>query len=128
MLSSESVRHELTAFGCVKFEVTLHGFELLGDHERVVGTDGCPAIGKHIVWRLTHGGGISGEGDRVWWLERKDGQPHENQSKKVTTRRDLRRLLREWMTDEPKPSEDHAAKLVENRHGAFFVWVKKPRH
>lgn len=90
-LSSVIVRQELESFGCLRFEATLHGFELLGDHERTVRSDGLRGMGAPIVWRLTHGGGISGESDRVWWLEQKTGQ---DKSEKVTTRRGLRRLLR----------------------------------
>ncbi len=120
-LSSAVVRQELEVFGCVKFEATLHGFEFLAYASR---EDGMPGAGPLVTWRLTHGGGISGESDRVWWLEQKTGQ---DKSEKVTTRRGLRRILREWSVDEPRPSLEHVAKRVENRYGTHFVWTKKPR-
>lgn len=126
-LSPEIVRKELEAFNCFRFTATPYGFDLHGSFERVTGTDGRPTIGKPVTWRLTHGGGISGESTRVWWIERKDGPPHENQSRKVTTKRDLRKIVREWLAgDAPRDPGDAVAKLVHGDDGSRYLWVKKP--
>lgn len=103
-LSREIVRRELEAVGTFYFVPTLHGFEI-------------PRLAAADTWRLVHGGGISGDGDRVWWFERKSGP---DKSRVVRTRAELRRIIIERLAGE-RPPEREGYTLYARRHSTRFT-------
>ena len=115
-LSRTIVRSLLDELG-IKAESSLHGFEI----ERHVNENGFDHMER---WRLQHGGGISGNSVRIWWLVEVVGsKPPTGPS--ATTRSALRRLLTEWMAGDPPPVREgyHLyAKRHTNKFGTSYVW------
>lgn len=119
-LSTKVVHEILSAFGCFWFAHDGYGFRLWRTECRPFGGGPTPPPPPH-EWRLSRGGGISGEGDRVWWLERNDGS---EKSEKVTTRKDLRRIVREWLAG-PREAGATFVKMHRTNAGAHYVWCRR---
>lgn len=94
-------------------ESSLHGFELFRPN------------GEH--WRLQHGGGISGDGDRVWWMCCVQGSDPPVGDKAVNLA-GLKRLLIEWAAGPRIPPKDgfrYFARRTHTRFGPKYSWVER---
>lgn len=77
--------------------------------------------------RIENGSGIAGRGFSWHIVKRKYGfDPEVTES--ATTAKQLRRLLREWATDEQKPERPdykYHAQMNHNKWGDSYVWVER---
>lgn len=113
----------LQSFGCFRWESGPHGFTLPGNQQRWPGNLGD---GSRPV-RIERGSGIAGRGGHWGLVDIRTGES----TPRVSTRRELRRLILEWLAG-PKPHVPDGftcyAKHNHNRFGDAYIWViRRPR-
>jgi hypothetical protein len=112
----------LTELNAFRWESGPNGFTILRDN--------CMSRDKMYLVptaRIQNGSGIAGRGGAWGIVDIKSGKS----TKKITTKRELRRLLIEWLTEEsygPRPVDlpygaRCYAKLNHNSHGSSYIWV-----
>jgi hypothetical protein len=128
-LTREDVKAVLDEIGSFKYVATLAGFDLPAP---VLARNPGDARGYKSGddYRLVKGGGIAG--DNRWWLTRITGDRQDSQP--AGTKRDLRRLLIEWLTTQEsgqRPVDRHGyiiyAQRHSNRFGEHYIWCYRKR-
>jgi len=79
-------------------------------------------VGRDHEMRIERGSGIAGRGDHWAIVDIASGK----RTKSVRTRRELRRLIIEWLAGPPPVLPDSHwcyAKLNHNRFGDSYIWV-----
>lgn len=121
-LSWSAVREVLESFGCFRFESGAYGFTI-GSGMQL----GHPMPGNvsRQQMRLESGSGIAGRSGHWALVEVRSGK----RTASVTTRAELRRVIREWLVDEARPPDDERwtwhAKQHATRFGKHFIWARR---
>lgn len=116
-LTARVVAQEIEAFNCFKATSDPYGFMIEGYF-----LDG---LGGHDQWRIRSGGGIAGQ-SYTWRFVTKRG---DWSSRRVTTRRQLRSLFREFLAgfyDRPLERPGYITYAKENTNGEW-IWVQRRR-
>lgn len=117
-MTRAEIREVFQSFGCFHIEEDLHGFTMGPDAN------------------LRPGGGIA-TNQNQWWLRWRGlgGGLGPSRTWRVigpaSTKTALRRIVREWLTNEDRPEERNGytlyAKLNHNSYGDHYVWCYRRR-